>query len=160
MKNYLEIQDNELNSLSYYSATTKDKRTFFQTYISFLKTRQILLFTFKCKNDYYSKIMKFCFFFFIFALFFFVNTLFLTENSLHIIDISGGHLGIINSFSSIFPTIIITSFIKNILLEFMFTEDNVFYFEAKSFEEKESWIGAVGKAMVKTTNSNVFMGNY
>ena len=30
--------------------------------------------------------------------------------------------------------------------------------EAKSFEEKEGWIGAIGKAMVKTGN-NVFMGN-
>ena len=39
------------------------------------------------------------------------------------------------------------------------TDDTVFYFEAKTFEEKESWIGAIGKAMVKTTN-NVFMGNY
>ena len=33
-----------------------------------------------------------------------------------------------------------------------------FYFEAKSFEEKEGWIGAIGKAMVKTTN-NVMLGN-
>ena len=46
------------------------------------------------------------------------------------------------------------------IIQKIITEDNVFYFEAKSFEEKESWIGAVGKAMVKTTNSNVFMGNY
>ena len=38
------------------------------------------------------------------------------------------------------------------------TEDAVFYFEAKTFEEKESWIGAIGKAMVKTGN-NVIMGN-
>ena len=39
------------------------------------------------------------------------------------------------------------------------TDETVFYFQAKNFEEKESWIGAIGKAMVKTTN-NVFMGNY
>ena len=38
------------------------------------------------------------------------------------------------------------------------TDTMVFNFEAKTFEEKEGWIGAIGKAMVKTGN-NVFMGN-
>ena len=38
------------------------------------------------------------------------------------------------------------------------TDTMVFNFEAKTFEENEGWIGAVGKAMVKTGN-NVFMGN-
>ena len=38
------------------------------------------------------------------------------------------------------------------------TDEITFYFEAKSFEEKEGWIGAIGKAMVKTGN-NVFQGN-
>ena len=42
----------------------------------------------------------------------------------------------------------------------MITEDNVFFFEAKTFEEKESWIGAVGKAMMKSGKPSVFMGNY
>ena len=35
--------------------------------------------------------------------------------------------------------------------------DNVFIFQAKSFEEKESWIGAIGKAMIKTAKSSVFI---
>ena len=39
------------------------------------------------------------------------------------------------------------------------TDDTVFFFEAKTFEEKESWIGAIGKAMVKTGNT-VIPGNY
>ena len=30
--------------------------------------------------------------------------------------------------------------------------DESFYFEAKSFEDKESWIGAIGKAMIKGSN--------
>ena len=35
--------------------------------------------------------------------------------------------------------------------------DNVFVFQVKSFEEKESWIGAIGKAMIKTAKSSVFI---
>ena len=38
------------------------------------------------------------------------------------------------------------------------TDSITFFFEARTFEEKEAWIGAIGKAMVKTGNS-VFMGN-
>ena len=49
--------------------------------------------------------------------------------------------------------------INFLIIQKIITEDDVFYFEAKSFEEKEGWIGAVGKAMVKTGNS-VIGGNY
>lgn len=35
--------------------------------------------------------------------------------------------------------------------------DNSFIFQAKSFEEKEGWIGSIGKAMIKTAKSNVFI---
>ena len=45
-----------------------------------------------------------------------------------------------------------------LILQKVVTEDTVFYFEAKNFEEKESWIGAIGKAMVKTGN-NILIGN-
>ena len=44
------------------------------------------------------------------------------------------------------------------LVQKVVTDEITFYFEAKSFEEKEGWIGAIGKSMVKTGN-NVFMGN-
>ena len=55
------------------------------------------------------------------------------------------------------------NFVSIIILYFIFiqkivTDDTIFYFEAKTFEEKESWIGAIGKAMVKTGN-NVIIGN-
>ena len=35
--------------------------------------------------------------------------------------------------------------------------DNAFVFQAKSFEEKEGWIGAIGKAMIKAAKSSVFI---
>jgi hypothetical protein len=30
-------------------------------------------------------------------------------------------------------------------------------FEARDFDDKESWIGAIGKSMVKKSHSNLFM---
>ena len=35
--------------------------------------------------------------------------------------------------------------------------DHAFVFQAKRFEEKEGWIGAIGKAMIKTAKSSVFI---
>jgi hypothetical protein len=35
--------------------------------------------------------------------------------------------------------------------------DDTFYFQAKTFEEKEAWIGAIGRAMIKGSNSNLFI---
>ena len=45
------------------------------------------------------------------------------------------------------------------IIQKIITDETVFYFEAKTFEEKESWIGAIGKAMVKTGKNNVIIGN-
>ena len=125
LKIYLELTDNELNSLSYNDATSKDQRTFFQTYISLIKTRDLLFFTFKCKHDYNSGIIKFCFFFFIFAFLFFINTLFVDEITLHNIFITEGNLGLFHSIPIMLYSVLITSTLKNILLEYIFTEDNI-----------------------------------
>ena len=37
--------------------------------------------------------------------------------------------------------------------------ETTFIFLAKNFEEKEAWIGAIGKAMIKSTKSNLFIPN-
>jgi hypothetical protein len=37
------------------------------------------------------------------------------------------------------------------------TPEGTFLFEAKDFDEKEAWIGAIGKSMIKKSNSNLFM---
>jgi hypothetical protein len=33
--------------------------------------------------------------------------------------------------------------------------DESFFFEAKSFEEKEGWIGAIGKALIKSSKASM-----
>ena len=72
-KKLSEITDNELNSLSYYDAIIKDKRTFGQFYLSLIKTKQLLAFTFKSKKDFNSRIMKLNFLFLIFSIIFFLH---------------------------------------------------------------------------------------
>ena len=120
-KKLSEIVDNELNSLSYYDAIIKDKRTFEQFYLSLIKTKQLLAFTFKSKKDFNSRIMKLNFLFLIFSIIFFY-TIFLDEIVLHDIFISGGKLSIMYFIPIIAYVTIITSIIKNILKELILTE--------------------------------------
>ena len=121
-KKLSEITDNELNSLSYYDAIIKDKRTFGQFYLSLIKTKQLLAFTFKGKNDFNSRIMKLNFLFLMFSITFFINTTFFDDIVLHDIFISGGKLNIMYFIPIIAYVTIITSVIKNILMELIFTE--------------------------------------
>ena len=58
-----EILDYEINNFFYDEALGNDKRTFFQFYLSLLKSNHILIFTFN-KNDYNSYVIKICLLFF------------------------------------------------------------------------------------------------
>ena len=37
------------------------------------------------------------------------------------------------------------------------TTNGNFYFQAKSFDEKESWIGSIGKVMIQGSRKNIFI---
>ena len=115
---------NELNSLSYEDALANDKRTFFQYYISLLMTKQLLLFTFNCKNDFNSKIMKISFILYIFAIFLFVNTLFIDDSILHDLFIFQGKIDILYNYKNSIYITLICSFVKNLLALVIFTEYN------------------------------------
>ena len=96
--------------------------------------------------------MKFCFFAFILAFTFFINTLFIDENVLHEIFISKGNLGIISTIPMMLYTVLITSIVKNILLECMFTESNILDIKGANKLEKNKVIQkSILKISLKTT---------
>ena len=80
---YINLNDYELNNLSYNEALIYDKRTYWQYYISLLKTKHLILFTFCNHKDYNSIIIKICLFLFVFVLSFTINALFYTDNTIH-----------------------------------------------------------------------------
>ena len=73
----MKYNDEELNSLNYKAALAYDKRNYCQYYISLLKTKNNLIYSFCYNNDYNSRIIKIDLFFIGFTLFFTVNSLFL-----------------------------------------------------------------------------------
>jgi surface protein len=124
-KTFKEKTFNEFNSLPYQDALEQDNRTFCEYYHSFIMTKQLLIFTFSCKNDYNSKIIKLCFLLYIFALFLFMNTIFIDDTILHDIFILKGKINILHFIRHIIYITLIVSFIKNILLQIVFTEDDI-----------------------------------
>ena len=79
----IKYKDYELNFLDFQKAIIYDKRTFFQYYLSLLKSNNLLLFSFYPMNDYNIKIVKISIFFISFDIYFFINSLFFNNSTIH-----------------------------------------------------------------------------
>ena len=124
-KNFLNYNDYELNSFSYENALKIDKRTYFEYYISLLKTKHLLIFTFFNNNDYNSKTIKICLFLFSFALFYTVNALFFTESEMHKIYVDEGEYKFIYQIPQIIISTIISSILRIIISYFSLSEKSI-----------------------------------
>ena len=123
--NYDTLNDYEFNSLNYEKAAIYDKRTFCKYYISLLKMKHLLIFTFYTRNDYNSYIIKICLFLFSFSLYITVNAFFFTETTIHQIYKDEGFFNFIYQIPQILYSLLISSFI-NIILSFLsLTQKNI-----------------------------------
>ena len=75
--------DKEINSFDYEKALKYDKRSYLQYYISLLKLKHLLIFTFIIKNDYNSRSIKISLFFFSFSLLYTINSFFFQDKTIH-----------------------------------------------------------------------------
>ena len=73
----MEYNDEEKNNLNYELALRYDKRTYFEYYLSLLKTKHPFIFSFCYSKDYNSKIIKLDLFFISFIMNYVINALFL-----------------------------------------------------------------------------------
>ena len=123
-KSIKNLSDNEINSLVYKEAINIDRRTFFQYYISLLKTKHILIFSFYT-NDYNSKIIKITLFLFSFTLLYTVNSLFFQDSTMHKIYEDYGAFNFIYQLPQIIYSTIITSVITLIVKNLALIETNI-----------------------------------
>ena len=117
--------DSELNSLSYKSAIKIDKRTYLEYYLSLLRTKHLLFFSFWPKFDYNSKILKIFLFFFEFTLTFFVNALFFNDDTMHKIYEDKGSFDFIYNIPQILLSSLISGFIKGLIQFLSLTSSNL-----------------------------------
>ena len=79
----MSFNDLELNELDFELVLKHDHRTLCEYYISLLKTKHLLIFSFCYNNDYNSKIIKIDLFFLNFIIYFSVNALFFNDDTMH-----------------------------------------------------------------------------
>ena len=117
--------DTEMNELSYNSAIKIDKRNYFEFYLSLIRTKHLLIFSFWPAFDYNSQILKIFLFFFNFSLSFFVNALFFNDETMHKIYEDKGSFDFIYNLPQILLSSLISGFINGIIQEFALT-DSIF----------------------------------
>ena len=114
--------DNELNNLEYKDALKFDKRTYSTYYVSLIKTKHLLFFSFHPKFDFNSRVIKIYLFFFNFTTYFFVNALFFTDETMGKINKDGGSFNFIYNLPQIVYSRIISIIINEIVKFLVLTE--------------------------------------
>ena len=137
---FANYNDYEMNNLNYEEAIKIDKRNFMQYYLSLIKTKHVLIFTFYTKSDYNSRIIKIILFFFSFALYYTINALFFTDSTMHKIYEDQGNFNFIYQIPKILYSSIISSIISVVVKLLSLTEKNIIEIknEKNNIDEKVS----------------------
>ena len=132
----LKYNDYEINTLNYKDALLRDNRTYIKYYISQLKRKQLLIFTFYTKDDYNSFIIKISLFLYNFSIYYFVNALFFTDSTMHKIYVEKGNYNFIYQLQNILYSTIISG-VNNIIISYLsLSEKNIL--KIKNFNEKNN----------------------
>ena len=119
------LNDFELNELNYEDALKKDKRTFEQLYISSIKRKNLLLFSFFLFNDYNSRIIKIFIFFFTFTINLIVSAMFYSDSTMHKIYVDYGKFDFIYQLPKMIYSLVISSILETLLNFFGFYEKDI-----------------------------------
>jgi hypothetical protein len=117
-KETIKYNDYELNNMEYKNAIINDKRTYLQYYLSLLKTKHLILFTFLPINDYNLKTLKISLFILIISLYLTVNSFFFDDKTMHKLYIDNGDYDFIFQIPQIIYSSIISTII-NIILKYL-----------------------------------------
>ena len=135
-----EYNDYELNSLGYEKALKYDKRTLMQYYMSLIKTKHPIIFSFVPLDDYNSQIIKASLFLILFSIIYIINALFFNESTIHKIYKDGGVYNFVFFIPKIFLSFVISHIIYTIIKYFTLTERNLLRIKNvfKSFDKIKS----------------------
>ena len=121
----IKYNDFELNNLTYEEALKIDKRNYYQYYISLIKSKHDIIFTFFIKNDFNSTIIKISLFLFSFSLYFTINGLFFNDSTIHQILVYEGSFNLNYQIPQVLYSLIISGILNTIIRYFSLSEKNV-----------------------------------
>ena len=120
-----KLNDQEINDLKYEIAHRIDKRTYFQYYLSLLKRKHLILFTFWPTNDYNIYTIKISLFLLSFGLYISINGFFFSDDTMHKLYEDKGKYNIIYRIPQILFSTIISVVINILLKKLSLTEENI-----------------------------------
>ena len=135
-KNILDYTDDEINDLSYELALQYDKRTYCIYYLSLIKTKHNLIFSFYNNSDYNSKIIKIDIFFVGFEIYYAVNGLFFDDNTMHKIYETKGSFNLEYQLPQIIYSSLISLFINTILRILALSNNEILGFKKNKDKKK------------------------
>ena len=113
--NFHLFNDFEINSMNYKQALQIDKRTYFEFYLSMIRTKHPLIFTFFPIKDFNVLIIKICLFFLTFAIHYAFNTFFFDFSIIHKFYENKGSY----DFFLVLPQIIISFILSHLIIIFV-----------------------------------------
>ena len=131
-----KYNDSEINSFSYEEALQTDKRPFSKYYLSLIKTKHPLIFSFYSLKDYNSIIIKLNLLIFSFCIYYFINGLFINKNIIHKLYENGGKYEIKNYIEKIIYSFLIGHFMHTVIKYFSLSERNIFYIKRENNNKK------------------------
>ena len=139
-ENKFEFIDEEMNELTYDLAVLYDKRTYCEYYISLLKTKHGIIYSFIYNKDYNSRLIKIDLFFIEFTINYIVNALFFTDETMNKIYENKGAFDFIYQLSKIIYASIISLILIKPLEMLALSNDRILDFK------KNKKIGNIIKA--------------
>ena len=110
-----KYNDYELNNLEYEDALKNDKRSFSQLYISLIKSKHLLIFSFFKFDDYNSQIIKINIFFYTFCMNLVVSAMFYSDSTMHKIYIDEGSFDFTYQLPQMVYSFIISTILENLI---------------------------------------------
>ena len=136
----LSFNDFELNSLDYRDAIFYDKRTCCEYYLSLLKRKNPLIFSFCPVNDYNSWIIKLCIFSLSFSIYYATNFFFFDDEIMHDIYEKGGKYDVLYFLPNI-TFCFIASYYATVIIKFIFlSERNIYNIRKQTTYSTASYI--------------------
>ena len=130
VKEIMFYNDEEMNNLSYKLALKFDKRTFCSYYLSLIRTKHVLIFSFyNNKKDYNSQIIKINLFFVGFITDLFINALFFNDDTMHKIYEEEGDFNFLYQLPQIIYSTLISLVINNLIQMLALSEGNILDFK-------------------------------
>ena len=135
--NLKSYNDMEMNILNYEDALIYDKRSYSQYYLSLIKTKHILIFTFFQRGDYNSQIIKIYIFFLTYVINYVISAMFYSDSTIHKIYVDEGSFDFTYQLPQMCYSLLITISLKAALNVLGLYENNIIEIRKKIKAKKD-----------------------